>query len=159
MPDDNKWFITERVRALAIVLLTRRADLAVTEAKQEYDLDLLVEIKNRRSAVRRFGVLLHGTLSPVDEQQANQVLRPVVQRFQRSEPPSFPACLFYFTMQDDQGYYTWLTEPVIREHGRPLLRVHDSASVGKLNDAGLAHIVQRVNAWYDALFEPVPGES
>ena len=160
MPDTEKWFIEERAKAIAVVLLTRRADLTVHEVTQDSGLDLVVEIvKSRRSRMRRFGVLLRGALSVVDEGQANKILRPFVQGFQQSKPPSFPACLFFFTMEDDQGYYTWLTEPLVAAGSRPVLRVHDSADCKRLTNASLDHIVQSVNRWYDALLESPPAES
>ena len=160
MPDTEMWFITERARALAVVLLTRRPDLVVHEAEDGSGLNLVVEIaKNRRSRMRRFGVLLRGALSPVDEEGANKVLRPAFQGLQRLEPPSFPACLFLFTMEDDQGYYTWLTEPLVAAGSRPVLRVHDSADCKRLTNASLDQIVQAVNKWYDALIESAPAES
>ena len=145
MADDDQWFIAERARALAIVLLTRRSDLVVREAKQEYGFDLLVEIKSRKSAARRLGVLLQGGLSPVEEQQADEVLKPSVQRFRRSEPPSFPACLFYFTMEDNQAYYTWIAEPLITDDGKPK---HNSSRTTRRQTPHLKRTSARAPARY-----------
>src|SRR5438876_7868466 len=105
MATNDKWFIAERVRALALVLLTRRDDLLVTEDKEDYGFDLRVEIlKNGRPTTRRLGILLRGAMSPVGEEHANRILQPSIRAFQRLDQPGFPVCLFFFTMQDDQGY-------------------------------------------------------
>ena len=59
-------------------------------------------------------------------------------------------CVFYFTVKDDKGYYTWGHEPVV-EKGQAKLRPRTEADCRLLDDKSLAEIVSRVNAWYDAL--------
>jgi hypothetical protein len=52
-------------------------------------------------------------------------------------------------MRDDQGYYTWLLEPVITDSGRPKLIGRAEPDCRKLDDEALDHIVATVDTWYD----------
>jgi hypothetical protein len=153
MPENVEWFIAERVRALAIVLLTRRNDLKILEPPPDVGLNTLVEImKDQAPTARRFGVLLRGAKSATDETHANKVLRPSLQGFLRhSRSVPFPVCLFYFTMDDDQGYLTWANEPSLRE-GKPVLLPHGEAKVRKITRGTVDEIVEKVDRWYDEFF-------
>jgi hypothetical protein len=54
MSQENlEWFIAERARALAIVYLTRRSDLAIKKAGVSVGLEFLVYISKYRPALER----------------------------------------------------------------------------------------------------------
>jgi hypothetical protein len=55
-------------------------------------------------------------------------------------------------MEDNQGCYTWVVEPVPTPDGTPRLQVHAAASCTRLDREALDRIVSRVEAWYDAFF-------
>jgi hypothetical protein len=150
----NEWFIAERARALARMHLTRREDLRVTHVGKGFGLEYVVYItrKSEKDSVRQFGVVLRASQSPVTEHYLNRILRPTMQSFQRGGEYPYPVCLFYFTMEDNQGYYTWVAEPVLAEGGKPRLMVHSSASCKPLDREALDKIVSQVDAWYDAFF-------
>jgi hypothetical protein len=59
--------------------------------------------------------------------------------------------LLYFTMQDDQGYFTWLAEPTTPEDG-PRLLLHSEPRCRKFDQALLDELVASVDQWYDAFF-------
>jgi hypothetical protein len=153
---DQKWFVGERTRALATVYLTRRDDLMVTKAGPGVGLEFLVFItkQGREPSVRQFGVFLRGAKGPVTEARADRDLRPAMQSFLRAGPFPYPVCLFYFTMDDDQGYSTWVAEPAV-EAGQPQLRMHNTAHCKKLDAAALDEIVEKVDQWYDAFFSSI----
>src|SRR5262245_29956917 len=123
------WFLTERTHALAVVHLTRRPDLEVAEVRRDMGLDLIVSINRQaeRPTVRQFGVTLKGTVKPVTPEYLNRVLRPSMQSFRQIGGYPYPVCLFYFTMADDQGYYTWIAEPLVTGDGKPKLELHGAA--------------------------------
>ncbi|CAN5704783.1 hypothetical protein BH23PLA1_BH23PLA1_44770 [soil metagenome] len=155
MARDSDWFISERIRALAIMHLTRRADLIVREEAREPDkiLDLVVDIIDpAKPGRRRFGVYLQGTKSPVTIEHANTVLRPSMARFRAYGEVPYPFCLFYFTMEDNKGYFTWTAEPMIDDEGRPRLRYHEAPHCTEIDREVLDQIVDKVNAWYDAFY-------
>jgi hypothetical protein len=145
-------FISARVRALAIVRLTRRPDLILKEEPADAAIDLIVTLANEeRPGVRQFGVELSGIWSKCTAASANASLRPKMQSLLRYAPFPFPVVVFFFTMEDDRSWYTWAAEPVVREDGFELIQ-HSSADCRPLDDAAVDEIVESVDRWYDAFF-------
>jgi hypothetical protein len=146
----KRWFVAERSRALAMLLLTRGDGLDVREAKEETGFDYIARIKSETGAgPRSFGVLVRGGMSSATPEQANAQLRPTFSEL--SEEQAFmPVCVFYYTMKGDVGFYTWAHEPVV-EKGHAKLPTRSEPNCRPLDDAALAEIVSRVSAWYDAL--------
>jgi hypothetical protein len=151
--NDQEWFIGERSKALALMHLTRRKDLFVMTPGGDVGLEFIVSIakEDGERSLRQFGVLLRGTKSPVKEEELNETLRPTLQSLQRLGQFPDPVCLLYFTMDDDQGYVTWVAEPKVVDN-TPRLLMHGDAHCRKLNRALLDEIVSLVDRWYDAFF-------
>ena len=63
--------------------------------------------------------------------------------------PTFPYCLFYFTMDDGRGYVTWIAEPVLKE-GCPKLLYHRASACRPLDRGALDRVVEQIQAWYEA---------
>jgi hypothetical protein len=159
MTDDKgqqKWFIAERSKALAMVVLTRRDDLVVRNAGQDTGLQFLVSFSkgNGEPAIRQFGVFLRGTKSPVIEAHLDRTLRPKMQSYLRKGPFPYPVCLFHFTMDDDQGYFTWVAEPAVADE-EPRLLLQEGPHSRKLDRAALDEIVDKVDRWYDVFFRQI----
>src|SRR4051812_11524019 len=111
------WYLEERARALAMVYLTRRTDLVVTQEQKEPGLDYLIDIaSDDKVGVRRFGLELRASAAPVvTEEGANARLRPTMKNLQRLGQFPFPVCLFYFTMQNNEGFFVWVSEPSVTD--------------------------------------------
>jgi hypothetical protein len=140
-----------QVRSRANVILTRRDDLRVVETKEQTGLDLHVYADREDKPMRLvFGVLLRGVPSPTTPDQANTVLVPTMGFFQGLRKFTYPVCLFFFTVREEQAFFTWLAEPVVNGDG-PKLVHHTQANCVELTDALLADVVDRVVAWYDAV--------
>jgi len=149
----QKRLIRERASALATVYLTRRPDLTIREEIADIGIDLLVSLHpEEKEGVRQFGVEFRGAVSAVAVHHANAVLRPSMQRMLRYGPFPFPVVLFFFTMANDEGWYTWAAEPVIAADGSPELRQHGEADCRPLDDEAVDKIVDQVDRWYDAFF-------
>lgn len=152
----KEWFVTERAKALATVFLTRRADLLVGETKEENGLDYTVRIKTRDSVGDRpFGVCIAAGMNPVTVEGANKPLKAVLEKVQALGPFLFPVCVFYFTVKDDQGYYTWAYEPVVTAEGQLRLAAHAKAHGNPLSNESLADIVFAVKRWYDIFYATI----
>ena len=146
-------FIAERVRALAVVYLTRRGDLIVTEEGTDVGVDLWVTLNlEDKEGHRKFGVELKGVWTAVTADHANKVLYPSMQRILRYGPFPFPVVLFFFTMENNEGWYTWASEPVISSKGGFELVQHGEASCRPLDSEAIDEIVDTVDRWYDAFF-------
>jgi hypothetical protein len=153
-------FISERVRALAIVFLTRREDLIVSEENVDGGVDLWVTLNPEdKVGHRKFGVELKGGWTTVTADQANQVLAPKMQSMSRYGPFPFPVVLFFFTMEKDEAWYTWVAEPVVSIEADFKIVQHRKASCRPLNRPAIDKIVQVVDQWYDAFFAKVVRET
>ena len=145
--------IEKRARALAMVLLTRREDLLIEEVQDDLGLDYLVRFHTEgKEGLREFGIKLSGVWSAATKEHADQVLRPSVQRMKRYGPFPRPVCLFFFTMEDDGAWYTWVAKPLVSEDSKALLRSCDAPDCWPLDRRTLKGILEQVDAWYDALF-------
>jgi hypothetical protein len=146
-------FIAGRARALAVVYLTRRGDLIVTEEAADLGVDLQVTLNlDHKEGHRKFGVALKGVWRAVTADQVNKVLSPSMQKMLRCGAFPFPVVLFFFTMENNEGWYTWVAEPVVSsEQGFELVQ-HGDASCRPLNSEALDEIVEAVDRWYDAFF-------
>jgi hypothetical protein len=153
-------FISERARALAVVYLTRREDLIVTEETADVGVDLWVTLNlDDKQGQRRFGVELRGVPTAVTVDHANAVLRPSMQQIMRYGPFPFPVVLFFFTMDNSEGWYTWAAEPIVSPEGAFELVQHGKAACRPLNSDAIDSIVEAVDRWYDAFFAKATRET
>ena len=63
---------------------------------------------------------------------------------------TYPVCLFFFTVREEQAFFSWLAEPVITGDA-PKLVHHEKASCVPLTDELPGQVVERIVAWYDAV--------
>lgn len=152
-------FIEERVRALAVVYLTRREDLMITEETTDIGIDLWVTLKlNGKEGHRKFGVELKGFHTAATADHANIILRPSMRKMLRYGPFPFPVVLFFYTMENTEGWYTWVAEPSsLTEDGFQLIQ-HEEASCRPLEAQSLDQIIETVDRWYDAFFDKATRE-
>ena len=149
--DSKEQFLGERVRALATIVLTRRGDLSIVETKKDTGLDYHVYIDREDKPMRlMFGILLRGVPSPVTGEHANKVLSPTMGQFQGMRKFTYPVCLFFFTMREEQAFFSWLAEPVVND-GVPKLVHHAKANCVELTSERLDQVVDGIVAWYDAV--------
>ncbi|MCI0461187.1 MAG: hypothetical protein L0Z62_29925 [Gemmataceae bacterium] len=149
----KKWFIAERGKALALVLLTRRDDLLVKETKEENGLDYTVHIKTPDNlGDQPFGVYVASGMTPVTLDGASKQLQPVMEKVQSIGRFAFPVCVFYFTVKDDEGYHAWAYEPFVTPEGTLKLLLPAEARCRKLNNESLAEIVSAVQRWYEGFY-------
>jgi hypothetical protein len=151
--------IAERVRALATILLTRREDVSIHEVTEDFGLDLIATINHEeKPGLRQFGVELRGVWAKVTAEHANAVLKPSMQQILRYGPFPFPVALFFYTMENGEGWYTWVSEPHISSDGSFELRLHGEASCRPLDDEAVDEMVGQVDAWYDAFYSKTSKE-
>ena len=143
----------ERARALAIVCLTRRSDLVVREETTDIGIDLLVSVHPEdKEGLRLFGVELRQGWAAGTADSASAGLGPSMRKMLRYGQFPFPVVVFLFTMEDNQGWYTWVAEPVIAKDGTMILQQHGKAHCRPLDERAVDEIVETVDGWYDAFF-------
>lgn len=149
---EDKQFVAERTEALAMVYLTRRPDLWVTKGSDDLPYNLIVHLQNEHPPSNKtFAVELRGAESPVTIEHANKVLLPTMRTLGRNARVSMPVCLFFFTMQDNKGYHTWVLQPVIENSRNPRLVARETADCVELSNEVIEAITQKVDTWYEAL--------
>jgi hypothetical protein len=125
----------------------------IEEVKDDIGLDYIVRFHTKgKEGLREFGIALRGVWAAVTKNHADQVLGPAMQQMKPYSPFLRPVCLFFFTMENDAAWYTWVAEPIVSEDGKPLLRFCDEPDCRQLDKRGLKEIIERVDWWYDALF-------
>ncbi|MEA5567092.1 MULTISPECIES: DUF4365 domain-containing protein [unclassified Anabaena] len=153
MQTEQPWYIGLRSEALAMVYLTRRDDLIVSPSqKNTAGLDFLVTItKDSMYSGRLFGVEVKAKISSDSLTQNGEVFKLKNshnhQTLLRDLP--FPVCLFFFTLDNDQGYYQWILEPIIKSENNAGLQLRDNNELKKLDNQAIDNIISLVNSWYD----------
>ncbi len=154
MTAQQAWYIGQRAESLAVMYLTRRDDLIVSAAQQDSGLDFLVTIKKSNGySGRIFGIEVKATTSTNNLIPNNDNIH-LIQNFDFNflfEFP-FPICLFYFTLDNDKGFYKWILEPAIEGQEYPKLRFNESHELKKITDEEIDSIILMVNQWYDSRY-------
>ena len=149
--------IAKRTRALATMLLASRKDLLIEEVNEDIGLDYLVRFRTKgKAGLRAFGVVLRGAWAAVTREEANTALLPAMHLTKSYGPFLRPVCLFFFTMEDDGAWYSWVAEPIAPEDAKPLLRFRDEPDCRRLDKGALKEIIERVDSWHDTAFPSLP---
>lgn len=144
----------ERSKALAYILLTDIPGVALRDSSaDEIGVDYVVH-QRRPGGLRQLGVELRYVWSAQSASSATAIIRSTLAGHRSDFVPfPFPVVLFYFTMQDNGAWYTWVAEPVIQD-ARPVLAMPD-ADCRRLDDNAVREVFDRVNAWYDVYYSAV----
>ncbi|OJW12337.1 MAG: hypothetical protein BGO49_21005 [Planctomycetales bacterium 71-10] len=146
---NEPWFVAERSEAVAGLLLTSREDVRVRhEPAQGGGSDFLVEIgADGRPSTRIFMVQVKGTTSP----DPDDWRREVRQLFPAPGRPFYlPTCVFVVNVRDNKAFYAWAAEP-LADANSATLRFHETGTFRPLDPAAVGEIIDRVEAWYQAL--------
>lgn len=142
----------QRAERLAIIHLSRRDDLNVTQSQDEYGIDLLVNlIKAGKTTGRVFGVLVKATRSlPIKGAGSEgEQIKLQISSSKIPEDLPFPLALFVFNMEDDQGYFRWLLSPVLTSANVSRLSVNHDSTFTRISTTTIDQIVAQVNQWYE----------
>jgi hypothetical protein len=95
-----------------------------------------------------FAVIAKGTSNPLPgEQEAASYLNQGTRAKKRVQFFPFPVLVVVFSMVDDDGYYAWQFEPIVRL-GEPLLKFNKRLNPRRANRRGLDAITRDVDEWY-----------
>jgi hypothetical protein len=64
----------------------------------------------------------------------------------------FPVLMLLFSMQSDEGVFSWRMEPDVSE-GVPILILNERFACEKATRAGLDSVLKRVRSWYAAYYD------
>lgn len=100
-----------------------------------------------RAAVSERGVLRNGSSINI---------KPGAVDYPLYRDTPFPVCLFFFTMEDDQGYWKWIREPVLDAPSQKKLILNDSAALAPLTDQSPDTLVETIKRWYEQADKRAP---
>lgn len=155
MQTESNWYVGLRAEALAKVYLTRRDDLIISEQQQGAGtLDFLLKItQDGKYSGRMFGIEVKATASSSDLIQEQEFFKVKNKKYNFNisffKDLPFPMCLFFFTVDNDKGYYKWILEPIIKDHNNVALKINENEELTLLNDEEIDNIITIVNSWYD----------
>lgn len=141
-----------RAVQLAVVHLTRRRDVSVTQEPREtrelrtMRTDLLVSLLEEGQDVGQFlAVEVKAAASDEDVLKASRKLS----RQGRSVTYfPFPICLFVFSMETDQGYWRWVRQPELNPEDKSHLFSVTDVKLSLLTKEALNQILASVREWY-----------
>jgi hypothetical protein len=141
-------FFEMRAKQLAIVYLTRRSDVKVTQELQSSGgPDLTVSLQEDGRDVGR--LLAIEVKAVASGKQVSTLLLGDAQ-VKAYSSYRFPICLFTFTMDDDQGYWRWIRRPVSNDSENRRLITEQNTALHLLTTEAMAALFDDVRAWYDA---------
>jgi hypothetical protein len=150
MTKQEPWFIAERSRWFASLVLTKCNDVKIRpDVGDDKAINLLVEIlKGGKPTLRFFAVQI---IPHVDLPSIKDADEQVLAHLGRNSlEAALPLCVFVIGVRKPEGIFRWVVQPVV-EDGRALLHRDREAAWQTLDEAGATHLIGQVNAWYDAL--------
>lgn len=142
-----------RAFALTEVLLSGREGVRYQVESSDTGIDYLVRLQGR-TGLRQLGVELRYVWAKQTATAANLAVRPALREHRRRYSPfPFPVVLFFFTMEDNGSWYTWVAEPGV-SGGKPVLATPEP-DCRPLDGQALQHIIVQTDRWYDAYFSSI----
>jgi Domain of unknown function (DUF4365) len=146
MTDGTAWYVTERAEQLAIMLLTRIANLRVSREVREEGLDLLVTIESGNLTERRFGIEVKATKNIRSLVNSNGIVkRDVALRLgQRARAHSFPVGVLIVDVVSDMARFGWILKP---DSTGPTFtgNIHTDVATNEF----MRRALEEVTRWYD----------
>jgi hypothetical protein len=147
--------IEHRTQALATVFLTGRNNVDVISLRDLGDLSMICRIlTDEDNAEMVFGVIHGGVAGPIEsERWAEKWLNTYSPRALKTvKKYPFPVLILLFSMQSDEGVFSWRMEPDISE-GVPALILNERFACEKATRTGLDSVLKRVRSWYAAYYD------
>lgn len=141
-------FFETRATQLAIVHLTRRADVQVTrEVRDDYNkvIDLLVSLLEDGHNV---GCLLAVEVKAAMSEKEIQGSQKQWGQDNALNSYRLPLCLFVFSMDNDRGFWQWVRKPNMDGDEKRSLVSNDDRGFKPLTNEALDEILSSIRAWY-----------
>jgi hypothetical protein len=152
-------YVGQRAKLLASLVLTRRKDirLITLDAPQDSGIDLLAQMTTpvmNGQVLPSFGIEVKGTGEPlIDEHSATKFANHSRKHWPFQGLFFLPIVVFLFSMEEDQGYFSWLMQPhVSKEDGPTLFRVA-SLEMKKITKKSVDSMIHQVEQWSEAMGE------
>lgn len=146
--------IEHRSEALATVFLTGRNNVDAIPFQDLGNLSMICRILDGdNDAEMIFGVAFGGVAEPIpNERWAEKWLSSYFRGREKARKYPFPVLALLFSMESDEGVFSWRIEPELSE-GEPLLILNKRFTCEKTTRAGLDSVLNRVRSWYAAYYD------
>jgi len=149
-------YVGRRAELLAQLVLTRRKGVSVfSVGNADIGIDLVanlppMRVKGLEKPVQpSLAVLVKGTSVELDgEVDANTYARSTWKPLSANPLILSPVVVLLFSMERDQGFYSWLMEPRLYGEGAPGLDFVDTPDMTKITRKSIDHVFDRVESWY-----------
>jgi hypothetical protein len=149
--------VEKRTDLLASLYLTR--DPAVVTRVEDIDLDFIVHLfpdGTNQGSVPAFGVIVRGTAIPLESAEAAE--RHLNHQWAKLKAHRYfmPVIALLFSMNQDQGYYTWVSEPRVDPVSKlPVLVKLARPEFEKVSGKTYDRTMSVIREWYGRLAEIV----
>jgi hypothetical protein len=159
MNETTSKFVENRAETLARELLTRRPDVVI-HPFDDNDLTFVVTLSPSASlkiqGFSPFGVIVWGTDKSVSSETAASSF--ATRRWKGEDELSksshtyfLPVIALLYPVNEDDGYYAWISEPHVPKDSPPKLIPNEHLDCTKIRRNSLDKIVQQVAEWYTRL--------
>jgi hypothetical protein len=151
--------VAQRSELLARVFLTRRLNINVHPFGDNNDegLNFICTIRDDRvKGFLPFGVLVWGTAKELSTETEATAYGRQKKKVLRQSTFFFPVVVLLFSMQDDQGYFSWLVEPC--QEGNKLFHVPE-LKFKTFDTKHLDRMIKRIASWYNRLSHDIVAEA
>ncbi len=150
---EKPWYLVERAEGLAVIYLTEDSRVEVNRSRDILSgLDIVATLReNGKLGARIFGVEVKAALTHEaghDNRRPNTCSIPSSRTSFFQDIP-FPVCLFFFTVDDDQGHWGWIQQPVVGADTGSRLLFHERIRLSLLTAQEVTKIVSEVDRWYN----------
>jgi hypothetical protein len=152
-------YVAQRADVLARLVLTRRKGTRVIAFKDSQDTGFLVQLPRsvengkNKSPQPCLAVYVQGTDDRLDDERRAAAYSRESWKELSDKAFDFylaPVVFLLFSMEGDQGYFSWVLEPhVDRANGPSLTRV-ESPAVVKISKKSIEDVFDRVEEWFKA---------
>lgn len=150
---EKPWYLVERAEGLAVIYLTEDSRVEVSRSRDVLSgLDIVATLReNGRPGARLFGVEVKAarTHEPGRDNPKPRTWSVPSSHTSFFRDIPFPVCLFYFTVDDDQGLWGWIQKPITNVDAGPRLVFNERVPLSLLTAPDVTRIVSEVDRWYD----------
>jgi hypothetical protein len=158
MSDSVAEYVEKRAELLAHLVLTRRKDVRVFKFQESEDagLDLVARLLTPvgdGEIYPTFGIQVMGTDEPLANERV--ATKYAMNRWRHRASKGnflFPIVVLLFSMEGDQGYFSWVMQPDVTNEASPTL-TRVSLDMTRITKASIDEMVEDVVHWFQATAE------
>jgi hypothetical protein len=152
-------YVGRRALLLAQLVLTRRKGVWVfSYGNADNGTDLFAKlpsmpVKGLDQPIQpSLAVLVKGTSVELDsEEDANAYAKKTWKPLSANPLMLSPLAVMIFSMEGDQGFYSWLMEPKLYDEGAPGLDFVETPDMTKITRKSIDQMLDKVESWYTAM--------